>query len=258
MYFYRYKKWQGWANLITPNERARTLIVGCSFVQNLQVDKDSNQYRVVGTSGSGNQAIAARVLHECSQERFARVIVIWSGINRLDVAWPFDVHDTFAKDASGYPAYAYYTPLRPVIWYHSGGFYLSGTSEECPAPVRTHFKQQYLGATPRYLADLSLGAIISTQGFLTQQQILYDMTWIYDIDRPYTDESIEPGCGQLDRSSPLNALVDWSKFITNQPIFEHCRECGQLEDGFHPLQCCIIPYLNHCFGLDLKPLDPPG
>ena len=236
---------------------SRILIVGCSFVQNLQVDKNSDRYRVVGTSGSGNQAIAARVLHECSQERFAKVIVVWTAINRLDMPIPFDVHDTFAKDSTGYPSYAYYTPLRPVVWYHSGGFYLSGTSEECPPPVRAWFKQQYLGATPRYLADLTLGAIISTQGFLHQQGIPYDMTWIYDVDQPYSDESIEPGCGKLDRTSPLHDLVDWTKFSPHQTIYEHCRDQGQLEDGFHPEQVCIIPYLNHCFGLDLKPLDPP-
>lgn len=239
---------------------ARTLIVGCSFVQNLQVNKDSKKYRVLGTSGSGNQAIAARVFYECSRERFDRVIVIWSGINRIDIPIPFDVHDTFAKDDRGYPSYTFYTLLCPVVWYHSGGVYLSGTSDECPVPVRAFFKQQYLGADQRYLSDLTLNSIVSTQGFLTQQQIDYRMAWIYNVDEPYTDKTIEPGCGQLDRTSPLNSMVDWAKFSPCQPVYEHCRDRGQLtRDNFHPEQTCIIPYLNQCFGLELEHVKPhPG
>ena len=234
---------------------ARTLIVGCSFVQNLQVDKESARYLVRGTSGAGNQSIAARVMYECSRESFNRVIVIWSGVNRLDMPVAKDLHDTFPRGSHGYPSYAFYTRMDPVVWYHSGGAYLSGTSEECPAPVRSYFKTQYLAATPRYLTDLTLQSIMATQGFLTQQGIPYDMAWIYDVDEPYTDESIEPGCGQLDRSSPFNHLVDWTKFSTARPIFEHCRDCGQLEDGFHPNQSCIIPYLNQLFQIDLEAID---
>lgn len=245
--------------MITPvdSKMGRTLIVGCSFVQNLQVDKDSGSYRVAGTSGSGNQAIAARVLYECGRERFRRVIVIWSGVNRLDFPIPYDLHETFPKDSDGNPAYLFHTLLDTAVWYHSGGFYLSGTSDECPGPVQAFFKQQYLGATPRYLTDLTLGAIIGTQGFLQQHQISYEMTWIYDVDEPYSDEKIEPGCGKLDRTSPLHDLVDWTKFSPHQTIYEHCRDQNQLEDGFHPEQRCIIPYLNQCFQLDLKPLDLP-
>jgi hypothetical protein len=236
----------------------RTLLVGCSFVQGLDlaVNNDCANYRVIGRSGSGNQALAARVLYECSREKFNRVIVIWSGVNRIDIPIPLEVHDTFPKDDHGDPCYKFYTLLDPVVWYHSGGFCLSGTSEKCPSPVRSFFKQQYLGATPRYLADLTLGAIITTQGFLQKQGIPHDMTWIYDVDRSDLGERNEPGCGQLDRTSPLHTLVDWNRFSQHQTIFEHCQANGQLmNDGFHPKSSYLMSYLNHCFGLNLTPLD---
>lgn len=224
-----------------------TLIVGCSFVQNLNdpingVDKD--KFKFCGTAGSGNQAIAARVQHEISHNQdYEKVIVLWSGINRLDFPIGRPYHNTMPVDKDGYPAYAYYSLMNDVVWYHSGGWSLSGCSDESPGWFRDWCRTQYLSSTPRYLTDLSAQAIIATQGFLDKCGIPYQMAWIYDVDADYQRHFtgghtgttyIEPGCGKIDRNSILLNLIDWTKFTKFTPPYEFGNQSNSLWDGFHP------------------------
>ena len=243
-------------------EDLSTLIVGCSFVQNLNNPSFSinrNKWITAGSSGSGNQAIAARILYECSQQNYKEVIVLWSGINRLDFPIGRALHDVMPKDSDGYPVYGYYSAMEDIIWYHSGGFMLSGASDDSPEWFRNWCKVQYKSSSSQYLTDLSILSIIQAQSFLQAQNIPYRMSFIYDIDfdyeRHYTDGHtgcyIEPGCGKIDRSSNLTNLVDWSSFTTHQPPYEYARDIDQLDDGFHPKFTAIAEWFNRAFNIDL-------
>ena len=237
----------------------RTLIVGCSFVENIALKHpqshqriDSDKFLLLGTSGAGNQSIAARIIDQCSRERFDKVIAIWSGINRLDFPIGRSLHEVQPLDKKGYPVYPYWTRTGETVWYHSGGFCLSGTSDQCPKFMRDFFHNQYLGSSARYLTDLTALSVLSAQGFLALQQIPYAMGFIYDIDKPYVDDKIEPGCGKIDRRSPLVHQIDWQKFTTMTPPYEYGLSQGALEDGFHPKFDCMIEWIRLAFGIDLK------
>jgi len=243
-------------------EELSTLIVGCSFVQNLNnPDFPINRvkWNTAGSSGSGNQAIASRVVYECAQQKYKEVIVMWSGINRLDFPIGRALHDVMPKNSDGHQKYAYYSIMEDIIWYHSGGFMLSGVSDASPLWFREWCKSQYKSSSPRYLTDLSILSIIQAQSFLQAQNIPYRMSFIYDIDHDYerhytgghTGRYIEPGCGKIDRSSKLIDLVDWSAFTQHQPPYEYGKSLNQLEDGFHPTYHTMIDWFNRAFAIDL-------
>lgn len=240
------------------------LIVGCSFIQNLNnpiYNINRKQWKTKGSSGSGNQAISARVIYECARKnKYDEVLVLWSGINRLDFPIGRPLHDTMPVTADGYPKYEYYSKMDEVIWYHSGGFSLSGCSIDSPPWFRDWCRTQYKSSTPKYLTDLTLQSIVNTQGFLSARGIPYRMSFIYDIDVDYernwpgrhSGVYIEPGCGKIDRSSPLINLVDWSKFIQHQPPYEYARDSTQLEDGFHPTYQGMSNWFKSALDIDLK------
>jgi hypothetical protein len=220
---------------------ADSLIVGCSFVENLNYRPEKsltpinpNHFAVRGKSGSGNQAIAARVAWEISNHPYKQVIVLWSGINRLDFPIGKPLHDTFPKTSEGRPVYGYHTDLGDVVWYHSGGFALSGCSDQCPKQIRDFFQNQYKSCTPRYLTDMTMLSVWQTQRLLESKGIPYKMGFIYDIHHPYVEHYLEPGLGMVDTTSSYYDQIDWSVFQPSTP-YEWARDRNQLlADNFHP------------------------
>jgi len=237
-----------------------TLVVGCSFIEKLdnknphdRVNRVTDNFVIRAKSGSGNQCMAARVIHECSQQQFDHVVVIWSGVNRLDFPIGQPLHRLQPKNSDGEFKFEYFTDLGDVVYYHSGGWRLSGTSDACPKFFRDFFDNQYRSATSRYLTDLTLQSVIQTQHFLESNHIPYHMSFIYDIDADYSKDKWEPGCGQLDRSSPLNSLVNWNNCPTTSTLFEYAKTTNQLSsDEFHPTFDCMVEWFNQELGIDLK------
>ena len=239
---------------------SQILIVGCSYVENLDcVDPvnpncrlDRSKIVLKGTSGAGNQSIAARVIYECSMANYDHVYVLWSGINRLDFPIGRDLHQVQPTNKHGNPRYQYWSDLGEMIWYHSGGYRLSGTSDDCPKWLREFYDHQYKSATPRYLTDLTLLSVIQTQAFLKSKNISCSMSFIYDVHKNYTETHIEPGCGKLDSESPLNTLIDWNMFGSSIAPFEFAVTTNQLEpDCFHPRFEAMQQWFAQQFGLEL-------
>jgi len=220
----------------------RTLIVGCSFVEMFSLYCEINrnntfhwdtvfgrintdQYDIWGAAGSGNRAIAARVLDCVSREQYKKVIVVWSGVNRLDacVSYEWDqVHNS---------NYNYTTTLGTTVYYHCGG--LLGVYDPLPPPILEYFKAQVKSFDQRFLTDNTLQSVISTQSILNSMNIDYDMSWMYDPFADYSDTDIEPGCGSLDTSSNLFDLVNWDKINQNWAR-EWCLSRNMMyPDGFH-------------------------
>jgi len=232
---------------------SETLLIGCSYLHNIDPRQiNSSKFKIRATPGAGNQSMAARVIHECSQQNFDRVVVIWSGINRIDIPIGKDLHNVQSKEKSGEYKYGYFTELGDMVWYHSGGWALSGCSDPCPGFLQNFFKHQYKGSTDRYLSDFSLLSVLQAQSFLASRNIPYNMSFIYDIDADYADSKFGPGLGQIDRNSPLNALVDWTTFSLEKPMFEYGLTTDQMtEDRFHPTSDCMIEWINAYMGIDL-------
>ena len=227
----------------------RVLIVGCSFVNMLSLHEpvnrgntfiwprffshiNTNRYDIWGTTGSGNAAIAQRVVHLMSKQKYDRVIVVWSGVNRLDLPVSQEWHKTMPHSNTEEYEYVYFTDLGETVWYHCGG-YFGPLNPKMPKVLRDMFRTQWLGASRRFLTDLTLANVIMLQGVLEKQGIDYRMGWMYDPRRSYDDPTIEPGCGQLDESSPLMHMVDWTK-IDPRTAYEWAQSNGMMyPDGFH-------------------------
>ena len=237
----------------------KTLIVGCSFCRKLdyqfpdqwQIDPS---VAVCATSGTGNQAIAARVFYECSQNDYDRVVVVWTGVNRLDSVITRELHETYPGAWEGNPAYSFCTPLEGSVWYHSGGQAGSWTWDKtCPDDIRQIFKTQYLGADSRYLTDNSLLSIVNVQGFLEKSHIDYQMSFIYDPFADYSQTPHEHHFGTINKNSPYYRLVDWTKINTNCTAFEWSMQHSALEsDKLHPTRDAMREWINLAFDIDIS------
>lgn len=189
---------------------SKTLIVGCSYVHKLKFDEqiDHARFSIHGSPGAGNQAIAARTIHELSQENFEQVVVLWSGINRLDMPVPTALHKTFD--------YNFVDVVGNIAWYHSGGMGCSGQSDDAPRSVKQYFDTLYVGADQEYLSELTLTNILSVQSILQTKHIPYKMCFIYDIHNSIPSQH-EVSHGSLCKSSSLYTQIDWTKFNTDPP-----------------------------------------
>jgi hypothetical protein len=235
-----------------------TLIVGCSFCSTLGEQK-SDQWQlhpdvvVRATSGTGNQAMAARVAFECSRYNYDRVIVIWSGINRLDTLITRDLHETYPGAKQHSPEYSFCTPLEQSVWYHSGGQAGSWTWKDCPSEIHQIFKTQYLGANSRYLTDISLCSVFYTQSFLEKLNIEYQMSFIYNPFAEWSHTKHEHYFGTIDKQSAYYSLVDWTKIDITNTAFEWAnQDFNRLEnDQLHPTRNAMKEWIDLTFDIDI-------
>ena len=240
----------------------KTLILGCSFCSTLAEDKPEQwklnpDVTVRAISGTGNEALAARTIYECARVAYDRVIVIWTGINRLDARIPRILHETYPGAKQEQPEYSFCTPLQSEVWYHSGGILGSWTTDKtCPRAISQYFKNQYLAATANYMCDISLAAIATTQHFLTASGITYEMSFIYDIAQDYSD--IDNGrwenvLGKVISSGPYFDLVDWHKIKTDTTPYEWAKHnASRLEnDQFHPTRDAMRTWILDNFFIDI-------
>lgn len=189
---------------------AKVLIAGCSYVHKLKWDTqvDHTQYIIRGSPGAGNQAIASRVIHEIAQQDFDQVIVLWSGVNRLDMPVPISLHRTFD--------YEFVDIVGDIAWYHSGGWRSSGQSAESPKTVKQYFDTLYVGADQNYLSGLTLSSILSVQTLLKNKNIPHKMCFIYDVHNSNRSKH-EMSHGFLTKNSCLYSQIDWSVFDAEPP-----------------------------------------
>ena len=196
--------------------------------------------------------MAARVVHECSVENYNQVIVLWTGINRLDTAITRELHDTYPGAWEGNPAYSFCTPIEDLVWYHSGGQAGSWTWDStCPQDIRQIFKTQYLGANTKYLNQISLNAISATQDFLSLRNIEYKMAFIYDIQKTYQKE--EHFFGQMSDRTPVYSQIKWDRIQTNNTVYDWAMaDQTRLEgDQFHPTRDAMREWILDNFKLDI-------
>jgi len=239
--------------------KLKTLIVGCSFCSTLGEQKlDQWQLHpnitVKATSGTGNQAMAAKVYYECSKVKYDRVIIIWTGINRLDTVITRELHETYPGAWEGNPAYSFCTPMEGSVWYHSGGQAGSWTWDKtCPTDIRQIFKTQYLGADSRFLSDISLLNIAHAQNFLTTQEIEYQMSFIYDPFADYSQTPHEHYFGKINQTSPYYKLINWSKISKDNTAFEWAtnQKTKMESDQLHPTRDAMREWIDITFGIDL-------
>lgn len=240
----------------------KTLIVGCSFVERLSYRLNSTdlringkKYQILASSGSGNQAIAARTIYQLSQTEYDRVIIVWSGINRLDFPISQELDRTYPPNSEN--NWVSKCGIGSMVWYHSGGILGSGPGPltATPKPLKQFFQTQYLGTESgsRYLTDLSLMSILSTQAVLERANIPYQMAFIYDTQRSIPGEQEEHSHGIMDTTSPLYPMINWQKFTRFESPYEWAKRLNKLEeDQYHPTRNAMIDWFKLAMDIDLQ------
>jgi hypothetical protein len=240
---------------------SKTLLVGCSFLARLtyrlnddDYHVDAKKYQVLSSPGSGNQALAARTIYQLSQRTYDQVVVVWSGINRLDFPISQTLQKTYPPKNENFLVAS--CPVGSMTWYHSGGICGSGTGESgTPEPLRQFFRNQYLGAESgsTYLTEMTLLSIISCQAVLEKLGTPYQMAFIYDTQRSIPKETEEHSHGIMDTSSPLYSMVNWKKFTRFDAPYEWAKQHNRLEtDQYHPTRNAMIDWFKLAMNIDLQ------
>jgi len=251
-----------------------TLIVGCSFagiaagyshpapIVNLE------RFHFFGDAAAGNRAIAARLRHQLPRGKYDHVLVMWSGINRIDIPIEKIVHEKLPD------TYPYVSVLEDWAWYLSGGMGSSWQSDDhCPIQVKSQFREQYVNQTSRSATDSTLAAILETQELLNSRDVNYSMCFIYDVHQSYeevvdkvtntrrrnigTDRwprwlALEHCLGKIDTTSTLYSMVDWTKFTVPVPPYEYCAERNLLQiDKFHPTSFGMAEWFETQVGFNI-------
>jgi hypothetical protein len=239
---------------------SRTLLVGCSFVWQLIKEDachispiNTNKYTVLASTGSGNQAIAAQTIHEVCSNPYNQVVVIWSGINRVDIPISAQLGQYYQSHSK---EYLFQCQIGNMSWFHSGGMLGISTqdSSRTPKAIKNFLRTQYLIEADRnqYLSELSLLSIVSTQAVLNQHKIPYQMGFIYDVRSTEHDHRFEHCHGTLDQQTPLHHSVDWTKFTDHTAPYVWAREQNRLEeDGYHPTKDAMIEWFRLAMNIDL-------
>jgi hypothetical protein len=241
---------------------SQTLLVGCSFLErlNYRLSEDeyhvnAKKYTVLASSGSGNQALAARTIYEVNQNKYDQVVVLWSGINRLDFPISEELNRTYPENKPG--DWIARCHVGSMVWFHSGGILGLATSDTTAAPheIKNFFQTQYLGTESgsKYLSELSLMSILSTQAVLDKQKISYQMGFIYDTQRSMPGEPEEHSHGIMYKDTPLYNAVDWTKFTRFESPYEWAKRTSRLaQDGYHPTRNAMIDWFNLAMNIDLR------
>lgn len=229
-----------------------TLFVGCSFLQSLSAHyPNCEQYHIFSSPGSGNQAIAARTIYQLGKHDYSDAVILWSGVNRLDVPVPTAIHNAWAPND-----WVATCEIGGTTWYHSGGLGCSGQIDPTPDLIQKWFKAQYMGGgiNSIYLAEQTLLAIATTQAVLKQHNVPYKMAWIYNPEHGDVGSKHEPSHGKLIKDTPYYELVDWSGFFTKVSPYEWARQNAMFDpDQYHPTMAAMIEWLREELAYDFRP-----
>lgn len=225
------------------------LVAGCSFVDALS---GINQSRVdrYGSCAASNASIAARVMHQLSLQQYKKVIVIWSGINRLSIPVGLELHNLYKLRSN---PYRFYDIQGPTVWYHSGGILGTEFTTYNVAPfIKNYFATQYKAISPRYLTDQTLLNISAVQSYLENKKIDYEMNFIYDIHKDYSKLRSEYSLGRIDTGSALYKLVNWNRINQCPSLYEWAVQRGKLaDDRWHITSEGLVDWCSVNLGVDL-------
>ena len=226
------------------------LISGCSFTQwpeypggpnicwprYFQEQNPQVEIKTVAEAAAGNQYIADSVIRNVSEERPDHVIVMWSGVSRLD--YLTSLEDP-AWDAL-YDSYGFYRrlPGNKLGYIFSGG--RMGTWFKNPVAHKM-FNEMYIVSSDTSLGYINLMEIVKTQNFLKAQGIPYHfMSYVnYWNDRPEVSRNGDFGVMGNRDLEPLVNAIDFNRWIFSDTekngLYELSIARNDFQaDGFHP------------------------
>lgn len=221
----------------------KTLIAGCSFVNNLKsYEINQSKFALFGSPGAGNLAIAARCQHELTCGSYDRAVVLWSGVNRIDLAVPMLLNQMFA--------YRYTDKVGDLVWYHSGGLGCSGQSNESPQFFKNYLDKIYRCLDNRYLSQITINAILGTQSLLNISGIDYKMSFVYDQTSAAINKH-EMSHGRLNPDVQGFDRIDWTKFAAISP-HQWAKDRKQLDiNEYYPQKQAFLQWFKDQLDIDL-------
>jgi hypothetical protein len=228
----------------------KILISGCSFTQWPEYPGGPNicwpryleplmpdcQITSVGEAAAGNQYICDSVIRETLTNHYDQVMVMWSGVSRLDYltsledpAWErlFDSYGFFRRLSGG-----------KLGWIFSGG--QMGTWFKNPVAHKM-FYEMYKVSSELSLATINLMEIVKLQNYLQSKGIPYKFMSYINYWRHGKNISPNGDFGVLDFPE-LRLLIneiDFNQWIFaddhRKCIYDVAQELNSFEeDGFHP------------------------
>jgi hypothetical protein len=193
---------------------------------------------MIGEPAAGNQYIADSIIRSVIEQRPDHVLVMWSGVSRLDFL-------TSLEDSAWekmYDSYGFYRRVdqcpNDLGYIFSGG--RVGTWFDNPV-ARQMFTQMYKVSNPLSLGNINLMEMVKTQNFLQNKGIPYHfMSYVnYWTSDEHVSRNGDFGVMALPQLRPLINELDFSRWIfTNDQkdgIFEMARDANDFQsDGFHP------------------------
>jgi hypothetical protein len=224
----------------------KILVSGCSFTKWPEFPGGPNtcwpryianhDITNIGEAAAGNQYICDSVIQETLQNDYDMVLVMWSGVSRLD--YLTDVSD---PDWSAlFDSYGFYRRLNngKLGWIFSGG--QMGTWYKNPVAHKM-FYEQYKVASPLSLAHINLSEMIKLQQYLKSKNIPYRfMSYVnYWNDLEYVSPNGDFGIMGFPEIQYMIKSIDWNQWIfsngNHDGIYELSKELNDfMSDGFHP------------------------
>lgn len=228
----------------------KVLISGCSFTQWPEYPNGPNicwpkylqdlhpnwQIKSLAEAAAGNQYICDSIIRELSENSYDTVLVMWSGVSRLDYltsledeAWEklFDSYGFFRR-----------LPNNKLGWIFSGG--QLGTWYKNPVAHKM-FYEMYKVSSKLSLANINLMEIIKLQNYLESKKINYRFTNY--VNYWTKGEHISPngdfGVYDFPELESIIRQIDFSKWVFLNEQKDTIYDLAKLnnnfqEDGFHP------------------------
>lgn len=224
----------------------KILISGCSFTQWPEYPGGPNvcwpkyitghEIKNIGEAAAGNQYICDSIVRETLQNNYDMVLVMWSGVSRLDYltsleepAWEelFNSYGFFRR-LNGIPLGYIFSGGRIGTWYRN--------------PVaQKMFNEMYKVSSDLSLGTINLQEIIKLQAYLKSKNIPYKfMSYVnYWGHGEHVSPNGDFGLADHPNLKIFTDEIDWSKWIflneNKDGVYELAKSMNNFaEDKFHP------------------------
>jgi hypothetical protein len=228
----------------------KILISGCSFTQWPDAPGGPNicwpryfqeynpdwQCQSVAEAAAGNQYICDSIIRGVLEDRPDRVIVMWSGVSRLDYLTSLE-DDAWERL---YNSYGFFRrlPNNKLGYIFSGG----GTGTWNNHPVsKSMFENMYKVSSELSLGTINLMEMVKLQNFLIAKKIPYH--FMSYVNYWSHEERVSPngdfGVYQYPELQPLINELDFGRWIflneQRDGVYELSKQLNSWQDdGFHP------------------------
>lgn len=240
------------AHLLSISNHMKILISGCSFSHWPEYPGGPNicwpkylaelhpeiQFKNIAEPAAGNQYISSSVMTSVLENRPDHVIVMWSGVSRLDYL-------TSLEDPAWermYDSYGFYRRIdqcpSKLGWIFSGG--QTGTWYANPVAERM-FREMYKVSNPLSLGYINIMEMIKLQNFLENKKISYHfMSYVnYWNDQEHVSRNGDFGVLKFPELRLLINEINFEPWIFSDGLRNGIYEMAQQQnsfqpDGFHP------------------------